>query len=292
MNNEFIPKFKLQLFSEENAEGAIVEDEMEGDLSDLTEDDIDSSEENSFSLDYQYNGEEGVITDIEEARNYAQKGMNYDKIYTQNEEYKSKMENMIEKDNKLYAWASKYMKDTGYETEEDFLKAIDIDNTKRNYIKNGMDEASASQRAELDYRLKSLETQLSAKEAENKEIKEIEDFLNWHQSKVSDGIYDEAITADGIPPEVWQAVESGTPLKTAFMEHSLKDFKTNAEQNVINKIDENKRTSTGSVKEGAQNQVETSWTNEYIDKMMDTHGEAWIEENFDKIEASGYFKKY
>jgi hypothetical protein len=54
-------------------------------------------------------------------------------------------------------------------------------------------------------------------------------------------------------------------------------------------MEENKKSSTGSTQDNNQTNETSEWTTDYVNKMVDKKGDSWIEENFDRIEKSGYF---
>jgi len=294
MSKDFKPEieFDLQLFAEE--EGTPAEDVQEAD-EDLEEDyeddgEVDDSEEeelSEFELKVKYNDEESVITDREKAIELAQKGMNYDKIKSKYGDLEKEMKKA--NDDPMKKWAMERMKNSGYDNPDDFFKAIDLQQREKKYEDAGMTPKQAREESERDYRLEQLEGKLKEKETVEDEQKEMQEFLDWYSEKQGAGIFDGELDVETIPPEVWEATENGTSLKQAYMEHALENLSKNAEQDVLKKMEENKKSSTGSTQDNNQTNETSEWTTDYVNKMVDKKGDSWIEENFDRIEKSGYF---
>lgn len=304
MKKDFKPEisFDLQLFAEDmnQSQPAEVDEPVEDDLvdepvdeptgDDLVDEPTEEPVENTFSLDIKYNGEEQVIDDIERARELAQKGMNYDKINERATQFEEELKQY--KDNPLYDWANDQMQKYGYDDPKEFLKAVNINQKTQEYQKQGLSPQEAKERAEMQYRLEHLESQVQEKQEQEQLKKEQQEFLEWHDEKVKAGIFDGELDPNSIPESVWQEVDNGTPLKVAYMEYALEDMAKNGEQKVLKKIKENKQTSTGSTQDNTQPNNDPKFTPEYIEKMVEKHGDKWIDENFDKIEESGYFKMF
>lgn len=288
-------KLNLQLFAEglmTTEEAYVDEDipteepvteEVQADESEETTEEL-TPEQEAF-LEIQYN-KENIPLDREKAIEYAQKGMNYDKIYSRYQELENKMKQL--ENDPVANWAKNYMKEVGFEDPNEFLRAVQVDKMRKEYQKNGMSPEEAKRQAEYDHRLKEMETKLSEKEKKEKNRAEMESFVNWHMEMEKSGVFDSPFDAKNVPIEVWQAVEKGESLKTAYMEHALKTQRQKTEQETIKKLSEKKTKTPGSINSDS-NTPEPDFTPEFIEKMVEEHGQKWIKDNWKKIEKSGYF---
>lgn len=309
MTKDFKPEieletdFDLQLFAEEEggepADSTLEADTGEEPIDDGLEgaddgglDDTSDEDLSDFELRLKYNSEEKVITDREKATELAQKGMNYDKIKGRADTLEQELEEYKQyKDDPLRKWAKERMEGSGFDDPNEFLKAVDIQERQKKYSDNGLSPKQAREEAERDYRLEQLENKLKEKEQVEQEQQEMQDFLEWYSGKMEAGVFDSDLDPESIPKEVWEANEKGVPLKQAYMEHALEDLAKNGEQKVLKKMQENKQSSTGSTQDNTQTEDTSEWTVDYVNKMVEQKGDAWVEENFDKIEESGYFSK-
>ena len=287
-----IPKLDLQLFSEDVTEVVDttpeVEYEAEETSDELQDDNVEETEEqpeNKFEFEVQYNKEKKIINDPEELRTYAQKGMNYDKIQSRLEQLES---------DPLRQWANDYMKKVGYDDPSKFIADVqkeqaerDFNNRVQEFVAKGYAPDVAREMAELKKENQEIKSQIQGITQKTEQQKEYEDFINWHNEAQQQGLVGE-LKADEIPLQVWEAQRRGIPLKYAYMEYILPNIKLQTEQNTLKNLQKNAETSTGSTKDGGNNE-NGNWSREYIEQMANSHGQGWVKQNFDKIEKSGYF---
>ena len=253
-----------------------------------TENQGEPTEEIKPFMNITYNKEE-LALDQERAIELAQKGMNYDKV----QEKLSSYEN-----NKLLKWAEEYSKKVGYEDHDKFLEAVTKEEEAKQYqqtvdkYKAIYGEEAAEKMAEMEKSVSELKERNSKADEEEKKNKEYSDTISWYNDMKEQGVFTEVFNADSIPQEVWDKKAEGETLKNAYMDYTLRNMKTIVEQNTLKNINQKQDTSTGSIKEGNQATVEEKWTKDYINKMVETHGDKWIDSNFDKVEKSGYFGKF
>ena len=131
---------------------------------------------------------------------------------------------------------------------------------------------------------------MNEKDKKAVERQQYEEFLDWYGSKKELGIFEKDLNAsEDIPVEVWERVEKGETLKSAFMDHFLSTQKERIEQETIKKLKDNNSSSPGSTQEGTNTKSEEKWTKDFVAKMAREKGNSWIEANWKKIEDSGYF---
>lgn len=244
-------------------------------------------EQKPFSFELQYNKDKVVIDSEDKLRELAQKGMNYEKVHSRLQQYET---------DPLRQWAYEYMKENNFNDPNDFLNAIQrqkeeqaIQQKMQQYIDSGLSQDVALRLAEMERKNLDLEQKLTQFDTKTKQTQDYNDFLNWHESMQQKGIFKEALDATKIPKEVWEQVNNGTPLKTAYMEYQLMNLKTNTEQEVIKNMQKNQQTSPGSVTDNSATE-DKPWTAEYIEQMAEKHGMPWVNANYEKIQKSGYYK--
>ena len=211
----------------------------------------------------------------EEAKAFFQKGTDYDRKVKQLEELRN---------NPNLKYMNDYMKQSGFDDPELFVRELKITSKTAEYIEDGMSEDKARKAAE----------EFVGKPTENKTDKEIADFLEWQSSKVKAGKFSEKIDADNIPEEVINSFNSGTPLKEAYMDYMLDNIKTSTEQATIKKIADNKNKSTKIV-EGTtvpEAKLSAEQIENTLNSMSGREKVKWIDKNYELIEKSGYFKNF
>lgn len=288
-----INKFNLQFFSEEAfvEEEAPTEDVVE-EVEDTPVEDSEATEtEKTEEPDYteankaflerfkiQFDGKDKTYESIEQLMEDAQMGGALPR-------YKDKVSKYEEKLNSPhYKWVDDYMKSSGFDSGEDFVKAIQVNDKKSSLMDKGMSEEDAQAEAE-DYVNKTFGTKT------DKKTQEIDKFLTWHQSKVEGGKFKESIDPDNIPKQVIEAFEQGESLTEAYMDYMLDDITVKTEQETLKKLQKNKETSTGGLKPNASK--ETTMSAEQVVKTMESMSrserQAWIKANDKLIEKSGYY---
>lgn len=244
-------------------------------------------EQKPFSFELQYNKDKVVIDSEDKLRELAQKGMNYEKVHSRLQQYEQ---------DPLRQWAYEYMKENKFSDPNDFLNAIQrqkeeqaIQQRMQQYIDSGLSQDVALRLAETERKNLDLENKLNQFVDQSKQSQDYNDFLTWYEAMQQKGVFKEALDATKIPPEVWDQVKQGTPLKTAYMEYQLMNLKANTEQEIIKNMQKNQQTSPGSVTDNSATE-DKPWTAEYIEQMAEKHGMPWVNANYEKIQKSGYYK--
>ena len=287
-------RMELQQFAEDVAEEIAEEveevDDFNFDDEPETTDEPESTEppeepeKSKFEFKIKYNKDEIVIDDEEKLRELAQKGMNYDKVLSRAEQ--------LEQD-ELLKWARSHMSEVGYNDPKEFIQAIEQQKQQeafearvQQYLNQGYGEDVAQRFAEIEKENQSIKSELQSFTQKSQQQKELEDFIQWHEAKEEKGVYDK-LDPQKIPQEVWDEVAKGTPLKMAYMDYMLPNVMHRIEQQAIQKITKNAQTSTGAIQSDAVD--EGNWTHDYIERMAQSKGQAWVNANYDRIEKSGYF---
>ena len=183
--------------------------------------------------------------------------------------YKEKLSNL--ENNAAHKYIDKYMKDAGYKDPDKFISDIKINDKTKELVEKGMSEEDARKTA----------TDIIAKEVPvDESTKEIESFLKWHDSKVSEGKFEGALEADSIPEKVIDAYKQGQSLKEAYLDYMLDDIKEKTEQETIKKLASNKEKSAGKLVESREPQ--TLYTRKQVDNMS----QADVNKNYDLIMKS------
>lgn len=285
INNETLPKLNLQFFSEEGVVEEPTEpmEDMPAEPGEEGEDtqEVDYTEANQAFLDrfeIQFDKNPKKFGSIDELKEAAEKGSALPR-------YKEKVTDLESKLNSPhYKWVDDYMKANGYESGDEFVKAIQINDKKTEYQNMGMSEEDALKAAQ-DYVDKTHTSKASESDVE------VEKFLAWHEGKVKNGTFQDSIDIDNIPEEVFEDYKAGTPLKEAYMDYMLKNIKFNTEQETINKIAKNKETSTGDIanKTASKQDMSIAQVNKLLDTMSESEQSKWADNNWEMLERIKYF---
>lgn len=185
-----------------------------------------------------YNKEERQIS-YEEAPEYIQKGLNYDKVQGKLSEYETNLERIA----RLTGYSShaemlEYLEHAEREAEEQRYAELGIDKSKFNEM---LEEHPDIQFAREIRQQKAMEEKL------NNEGKELfEEFPN--------------LKVEEIPQQVWELRESkGLSLLDAYLRVNHKSLAQQKEQEVINKLQKNQLTSPGALgREGTDHKTSYS----------------------------------
>jgi len=197
--------------------------------------------------------------------------------------YKDKVSAL--ENNPAYKWVDKYMKDSGYTDPSDFVRAIDVNAKTEEFVSKGMTEEDAKTAAEEFVSRNDSGSDLKSKE--------ISSFLEWHNSKVESGKFNESLDADNIPQAVQDAYENGQSLKEAYMDYILDDIKVKTEQDTLKKLAKNKETSAGALNDTKPNNTKdmtVAQINKTLSSMTKGEQSKWLDNNWGVVEKSGYFK--
>jgi hypothetical protein len=248
-------------------------------------------EKDPFNFEFQHNEENVVIDNEDKLRELAQKGMNYDQVYSRVSELEEQIQDAKQQAlddyiaSQNYEWNGKKIT-----TKAEYDMALKESELINELVENeGFTEAQARRIAEAERKANSVEQKLEDITQKSQTEKEQQEFLEWHNQMEEKGVFTEPLDPNKIPPEVWQQVDDGVSLKTAYMEYKLMNIKTNVEQETIKKLRENADSSTGSTQVNV-GEDDKSWSAEYIETMAEKHGSDWVKKNYDKIEKSGYYK--
>lgn len=170
--------------------------------------------------------------------------------------------------------AEMYGESHGIHTYEDYQKALREQEEKEKFnelVKNNIPEDLAKEIMEGRKFREQLEAERKARELEEKQKAEFQDFLQtFPDTKPED-----------IPTDVWILNAAGVPLKYAYMEHSYKQLR---EKELKNKANEaNAKTSTGGVT--GQGEVPDGFIS--FDTFETNKSDRnWIMKNYNKIMES------
>lgn len=249
------------------------------------EDSVDENQEVDYTqantdflgrFETKYNGESRKFESVDELREYAERGLNYDKVKSQRDSLSN---------NPLYKYIDNYMKESGYNDPQEFVNAMETNKLQQHYIEKGMTPEDALEEA------KSIVDSRSNSTSDIKQ-KEINNLLEWHAKMKDSGVFSDDLDVNNIPDHVVKAMENGMNAREAYMEHYLKDMKVRTEQETINKIVKNKETSGGEIVNGKKNSnhdMTPAQVNKLLDGMSESQQQAWADKNWDMLERIGYF---
>ena len=187
------------------------------------------------SIKVKYNKEEREIS-LDEAPDYIQKGLNYDKVQSKAQEYQEYLERVA--------------RVTGYSSHQemlDQLAEVERQQEAEKYESLGIDKDTfmklASELPEFQF----------AKEMQERQ--QTESKLQQEAAELFEAFPD--LKVDQIPPEVWQLREQkGVSLFDGYLRHNYKNLAQQKEQEVIQKLQKNQLTSPGALgREGAEHQT-------------------------------------
>ena len=172
------------------------------------------TEEQIVKIPYKFNKQEGELT-VDEAREYLEKGMNYDKINSKYEELSGHKGVSV-----VNSLAEKYgltAEEMAAEIEESY-KQQEI----QKYAEDeGIDDLDKAKRyydlEQQNNRYKSKE-QSEAQKA--KRDQDLVDFVDFYKEE-----FGKDIDATDIPKEVWEMYDDGKPMVDAFIVHQYKQAK-------------------------------------------------------------------
>ncbi len=218
-------------------------------------DENQSSEELSQAekdfLEIQYN-KEVIKLDKDKAKEYAQKGMNYDKV-------KSRLE-ALESDPRL-TFVEKQAQKYGM-TIDEYLRAVEQEEQEQEIQRLAESKGLPEDIAKELYESKKFREQYTQREqqelAQKNQQKMLADFINEYPD----------VKADDIPQEVWKDFDRGIDLVSAYAKYENKVLKEKL-RNVSNATrinQDNAEASTGSVT-GQGNGNFVSFTKEQVQNM-------------------------
>lgn len=188
-----------------------------------------SSPQESNYFEVKYN-KEPVRVSYDEAPDYIQKGMNYDKVSQRVSEYESHLERVA--------------RVAGYESHDQMLAQLDVieqQQEQQRYTDAGIDPDMFNQLLESHPDIQFAREQ-RAKQQEQEQFQEqaTELFSEFPNLKPED-----------IKPEVFQMQqERGISLLDAYLRYNYKNLSQQSEQQAIQKIQSNQLTSTGPLNGG------------------------------------------
>jgi hypothetical protein len=232
----------------------VVESDHE-DNEEIGDEETPSSEELSQAekdfLEVQYN-KEVIRLDKEKAKEYAQKGMNYDKV----KERLSSLEN----DPRL-AFVDSQAKKYGL-TADEYLRAVAeqqvADEIEQLADEKGLPEDVARELYESKKFREQYMQQQQQQTFQQKQQQMMQEFITAYPE----------VKAESIPQEVWQLYENGVDLVSAYARHESKLLRQQlAELKEAKKVNqENELASTGSIK-GQGSPQNLTFTREQVERM-------------------------
>jgi hypothetical protein len=154
-----------------------------------------------------YNHEDRELT-LEEATQLAQKGMNYDKIQQQYNEMQNNpglqyLNDLAQRNDMSVEDLVSYWKQ---QEEQDQLQELIQSNIPEEYAQEILENRKFRQEQQQERQTKQQEEQQQA---------ELMEFINTFPD----------VDPSKIPPEIWQKVNEGVPIKYAYMEHQMSELK-------------------------------------------------------------------
>lgn len=228
-------------------------------------------------LSVKYNKED-VALDKDKAVEYAQKGMNYDKVYEQLEGFKNSkglkyLENIAQKSNTSIDELVDY-----WQEQEEIQVIKDLAE------KSGLSDEVAERLYHLEKREKEREAKDNEYKAEQEKKQAYTDFLEFYKEEYGDYPKD-----NDISEEVWRIQEeTGKSVKDAFIEYERNKFKAelskiNQSNEVQQKNEANKETSPGSI--SGQDKIPNDFIS-YEEVKANENNPSWINKNLDNIKKS------
>lgn len=187
-----------------------------------------------------YNKEEVKIP-VSERKTYLQKGYNYDKVYEDREATKAELEAL--KNAPELKFMKSFLEQNGYEN----MNAYETDLRAKEIMKEeglSRDHALAVLR-DRDQQLKDSNNEKIAEKTRADEAKQTEMIQSFLKN------FPDADT-DNLPQAVVEMVQDGIDLSIAYELNNLRQGtdRTKIEQEVLNQLDSNANTSSGSVTKG------------------------------------------
>ena len=207
--------------SEEVAEEVIeekVSEEVETDVEDTKPTEEATPEETKFKLKLKYNSEELEI-DEDKARELAQKGMNYDKAIERAKQ--ESLDEYIASQN--YEWNGNPIK-----TKSEYDQAMAEQELINKYKGQDLPEEVIKELVESKKFRDQYQNEKQQNESKSKQEKDMQEFIEAFPD----------VKGDDVKPETWEKVNSGVPLKYAYMEQERAELLSKAkvsEQNETNK---------------------------------------------------------
>ncbi len=189
-------------------------------------------ESNYFEIKY---NKEPVKVSYDEAPTYIQKGMNYDKVHTQLEQYQQRLNDLTQ----FY----------GYNSEDELFQALDLarqEQQRQQYEEAGINPDLLNQ---------AIENHPSVQYAKQMEQKQQEEAQFNQEANELFSEFPE-LKPEQIPSEVWELKqERGLSLLDAYLRVSYKSLGQQKEQEAIQKLQQNAVASPGSLGGGDVNHV-------------------------------------
>lgn len=205
----------------------VEQDQVETTQQEQTEETPATKQDNYFTV--KYNKEERQVS-YDEAPDYIQKGMNYDKVNQRVSEYEQNL--------------NKIAKMSGYNSHDELLQAVseaEKRQEREQYEQAGIDPDKFNELLE-----KHPDVQYA------REMKQKQEQESKFQSEANElfGEFPD-LKADQIPNDVWQLRESkGLSLLDAYLRVNYKSLGQQKEQEALQKLQQNQNSSTGSLNGG------------------------------------------
>ena len=238
----------------------------------------------SLSEKIKYNKENYRPKDVDELVTNFQKGMNYDKIHTQLEEYKTKVEDLSTKASFLEEMAKKFGFENISEYQDAVKKAWEQEEIEK-LVEQNIPESVATELLESRKFREEYQKMQEQKQQEEKEKTMMKEFIEEFPD----------VKPEEIPKEVWEMVSNGKDLTSAYALYKIKhidDIKQKVEQETVKKISKNDKT-LGKIEnvEKSEEINSVEQVNSMLEKMSPTQRMKWIDKNMEKLEKMNYFEK-
>jgi hypothetical protein len=190
-------------------------------------------QENVFTV--KYNKEE-VQVPYEQAPDYIQKGLNYEKVQTRATEYEQHLNRIAQL--------------SGYQTHDELLQAVEEAERQKEraeYEAAGIDPDQFNQLIEKHPDIQFAREMKAKQEEEAKFSSEVNSFFEKHPD----------IKPNDIPQEVWQIRENeGLPLLHAYRSYMFDNVRQQSEQQALQKLQQNSLSTPGALgQEGSEHKA-------------------------------------
>lgn len=183
-------------------------------------------QDNYFTV--KYNKEERQVS-YDEAPDYIQKGMNYDKVQQRASEYENRMKELAEL--------------SGFQSTDELFNAIEEQKKaaeRQRYEQAGIDPDTFNSLLENHPDVQ-FAREMKAKQEQDAKLQQ-----EW--TELSQEFPD--LDPKDIPQEVWALNEQGKPLLDAYLRHNYRNLGQQKEQEALKKLQQNQTSSTGSLSQG------------------------------------------
>lgn len=236
------------------AEAADQQEQTEGEA-DAEDAETEEKTDETDQLILKHLGETKVVS-RDEAVTLAQKGLDYDRLKSKSEERYTVLEERI-------AIFDEIAKQSGFENVDELADYVMAETIAK---RDGMSKEAALKQVQLEKRERQVEQREQKVKSKSKIDSDAREFLAKYPK----------IDFDTIPPEVWDKVNAGDSLVSAYGEYTAEtarqelaaeNEKLKLELEAAKKNSENKQRSTGSATSAGKDSVKDPWLNDLVSRI-------------------------